>query len=88
MNIYCPRDLLSAIEDAFLGDCKTTFVAAVYDYYVFYDGLRDPTLMLKKEEHTVLGWRYQKLTEEEQLANPALFGVAVNYKKVEKSVYN
>lgn len=82
MNIYTPQALLSAIEDAFIGDCKVTFVGAIYDYFDYYDAFVDHTLMIKKEEYTVLGWRYQALTEEEKLANPALLDVAVNYKKV------
>ena len=82
MNIYTPQALLSAIEDAFIGDCKVTFVGAIYDYFNYYAAFIDHTLTIKKEEYTVLGWRYQALTEEEKLANPALLDVAVNYKKV------
>jgi hypothetical protein len=82
MNIYTPQALLSAIKDAFIGDCEVTFVGAIFDYSDYYDAFVDHTLMIKKMEFTVLGWRYQALTEEEKLANPALLDVAVNYKKV------
>ena len=81
MNIYTPQALLSAIEDAFIGDCKVTFVGAIYNYFDYYDAFVDHTLMIKKEEYTVLGWRYQTLTEEEKLANPALLDVAVGTPK-------
>ena len=86
MSIYTPQDLLKAIEDAFIGDCKCTFVAAIYDYYTFYNQFVDDKFMQKKEEFTNLGWRYQKMTEEEERANPALLDVAVNYKKVAQDV--
>ena len=86
MSIYTPQLLLSAIEDAFIGDCKCTFVGAIYDYKTFYNKFIDKFFMAKKEEHTNLGWRYHKMTLDEQEANPALLDVAVNYKKTAQDV--
>lgn len=79
-HIYTAQEFMSEAKRAFNGSVDVIPVAAIFDYKRFYDPYVPDELVVKKLEHTMLGWRIERLTAEERLANPDMM-VKTNYTK-------
>ena len=84
-TILTPQQFETYATSAFKGECKVTYVAAIFAYKVFYDQFIDPLITVKKQDYTNLGFRFQTLSEQDKVdpRNQHLIdlNVKVNYRK-------
>lgn len=80
-SIETPQKFLAQAKAAFIGPCETTYVAAGFNYKDYYDVLIDNHIKVKKSEFTNLGFRIERLTEEEKRNNPHMLQTKLNYRK-------
>ena len=80
-SIETPQKFFAEAKAAFLGECEITYVEAIYDYKLFYDELIDAAVKIKKQDYTMLGFRFELMTEIEKEANPGMLDVKINYRK-------
>ena len=87
-SIETPQKFFAEAKLAFRGDCEITYISAIYAYKEFYEEFLDKHLMVKKQDYTNLGFRYQRLTDDEKEDDrySHLLDVKVNYKKVAQDI--
>jgi hypothetical protein len=61
-TILTPQQFATFAKSAFHGVCGVTYVAAIFDYKAFSDQFIDPFIVVKKQDYTNLGFRFERLS--------------------------
>jgi len=87
-SIETTQKFFAEARFAFRGECDITYIAAIYAYKEFYEAFLDKHIMVKKQDYTNLGFRFQRLSEAEREDDRYnhLLDVKVNYKKVAQDI--